>query len=162
MNLESFMRRVTVVVLVLLVAPAAVFAGGAGEEEATQLDIPSQPRQYISPANGDGVQDELELPFSSVVVPAEDLVIVEYNLGIFDADGRLVSLTREQEEERRGFFGNLFGGEKPRVEVPDSLTWNGTWNLPEEELPSGVTNGDVVEDGEYTYQLTIIDDAAKR
>jgi hypothetical protein len=145
MYLEAFIRRVAVVVL--------------GEEEATRLEIPSQPRQYISPENGDGVQDQLKLPFSDVVVPAEDLVIVEYNLSIFDGDGGLVSLTREQEEERRGFFGNLFGGEKPRVEVPESLTWDGRWNVPDEALPSGVSNGDMVEDGEYTYQLTIIDDA---
>ncbi|MDA3949650.1 MAG: OmpA family protein [Spirochaeta sp.] len=159
MYLEAFIRRVAVVVLVLVATPVVVFAGGAGEEEATRLEIPSQPRQYISPENGDGVQDQLKLPFSDVVVPAEDLVIVEYNLSIFDGDGGLVSLTREQEEERRGFFGNLFGGEKPRVEVPESLTWDGRWNVPDEALPSGVSNGDMVEDGEYTYQLTIIDDA---
>src|SRR6056297_2386790 len=137
MYLETTLRRTAVFVLVLMMAPVIVFAGGAGEEEAPRLDIPAQPRQYISPENGDGVQDQLELPFSSVVAPADDMVIVEYNLGIFDADGRLVSLTREQQDERRGFFGNLFGGEKPRVEVPESLTWDGTWNIPEEELPEG-------------------------
>lgn len=151
-------RRIAVV-SIFLFSPLLVFAGGAQEVEAPRLDIPAQPRQYISPENQDGVQDVLELPFSDVVAPAEEMVITEYNLGIFDADGQLVSLTREIQEERRGFFGNLFGGEKPRVEVPDTLTWDGTWNLPEEELPEGAENGALVEDGEYTYQLTVIDDA---
>lgn len=158
MNLVTRLQRLITITLVVAV-PAAVFAGGSQEKEAPNLEIPAQQRQYISPTNQDGVQDELQLPFSSVVAPAEDMVITEYNLGIFDADGQLVSLTREVQEERRGFFGNLFNGEKPRVEIPDSLTWDGTWNIPEGDLPDGVANGDVVSDGEYTYQLTVVDDA---
>ncbi|MFW6228708.1 MAG: gliding motility-associated C-terminal domain-containing protein [Alkalispirochaeta sp.] len=152
-------RRIPLYLLLFLFAPLTVFAGGGQEEEAPSLDIPSQPRQFISPENQDGVQDVLELPFSTVVAPAEDMVITEYNLDVFDSDGRLVFLAREVEEERRGFFGNLFGGEKPQVQIPDSLTWDGTWNIDETDLPEGVSNGDFVEDGEYTYQLTVIDDA---
>lgn len=158
MYLETHLRSFIAVLLIMLV-PAIVFAGGAQEGEAPTLEIPGQQRQYISPENQDGVQDVLQLPFSSVVAPAEEMVITEYNLGIFNGDGRLVSLTREVQEERLGFFGNLFGGEKPQVEIPEDLTWDGTWNIPEEELPEGVSNGDIVEDGEYTYQLTVIDDA---
>ncbi len=141
-----------------LVTPFIVFAGGAQENAPPTLDIPAQPRQYISPANGDDVQDVLRLPFSNIVAPAEGAVIVEYNLSIYDADGGLVALSREVQTERRGFFGNLFGGEKPRVAIPDTLVWDGTWNVPEGETPQGVSNGDFVEDGEYTYQLTVIDD----
>ena len=155
--IAHFRRLITV--LLIVSAPAVVFAGGAREAEAPALEIPGQQRQYISPENRDGVQDVLQLPFSSVVTPAEDMVITEYNLGIFDGDGRLVSLTREVQDERRGFFGKLFGGEKPRVEIPESLTWDGTWNIPEDDLPQGVSNGEIVADGEYTYQLTVIDDA---
>lgn len=151
-----------VVTAVLLVVPTLfAFAGGAQEAQAPQLDIPAQPRQYISPANEDGVQDVLQLPFSSVVVPGEEMVIVEYALTVYDADGRLVYAVSEAQDERRGFFGNLFGGEKPRVEVPDTLTWNGTWSVPEDQLPDGVADGDLVEDGEYTYQLTVSDDAGQ-
>lgn len=144
----------------LLVAAVStpVFAGGAEEEVNPALDIPPQPRQYISPADGDGVQDELVLPFSSVVVPGEDTVIVEYALTVFDGDGNTVYLQREEQPERRGFFGNLFGGEKPRVEIPDTLTWDGRYDAPTNVLPPGVTAGELVPDGEYTYQLSIVDD----
>jgi flagellar motor protein MotB len=163
---EEIMRTHTlvwqkVIIAAFLVTPLIAMAGGAQEEAAPSLDIPAQPRQYISPVNQDGVQDVLQLPFSSVVAPAEGAVIVEYNLSVFDGDGRLVSLIREVETERRGFFGNLFGGEKPQVEVPDTLVWDGTWNVPEDDLPEGAANGDFVEDGEYTYQLTVIDDEGR-
>ena len=149
-----------IIVLVLFSGPAlALFAGGAQEAEAPTLELPAQPRQYISPANQDGVQDVLELPFSSVVVPAQDMVIVEYALTVYDADGRLVFSVSERQSDRRGFFGNIFGGDKPRVAIPDTLTWDGTWSVPDGQRPDGVANGDLVEDGEYTYQLTVIDDA---
>lgn len=152
--------RVVIAVALLATLPvAALFAGGNQEVEAPTLELPAQPRQYISPENGDGVQDALVLPFSSVVVPAEDMVIVEYELSVFDADGRQVFTVSERQDDRRGFFGNVFGGEKPRVEVPDTMTWDGTWSIPEEDLPDGTSNGDLVADGEFTYQLTVVDDA---
>ncbi|MFW5693588.1 MAG: OmpA family protein [Alkalispirochaeta sp.] len=155
----KFFRKLTMCIILLHIPAIFVFAGGAQEAEAPTLELPAQPRQYISPENQDGEQDVLELPFSSVVVPAEEMVIVEYELTVYDGDGRLVYRVSEQEEERRGFFGNVFGGEKPRVAIPDTLTWDGTWQAPEERLPEGVSNGDLVEDGEYTYQLAVIDDA---
>lgn len=138
--------------------PALAFAGGAQEGAPPTLDIPAQPRQYISPANGDGVQDQLELPFSSVVAPAEDMAIVEYQLTIFDSDGTEVFVVSEVEPGRRGFFGNVFGGEKPQVSIPDTLTWDGTYQTSEDLLPEGASNGDTVPDGEYSYQLSVIDD----
>ncbi len=161
MNRYTRRWQITLLFTAFLVTPFLVMAGGAQEDVAPTLDVPVQPRQYISPENQDGVQDVLQLPFSSVVAPAEGAVIVEYNLSIFDGDGQLVSLTREVQKDRRGFFGNLFGGEKPRVAIPDTLVWDGTWNVPENELPEGVSNGDIVDDGEYTYQLTVIDDAGR-
>jgi outer membrane protein OmpA-like peptidoglycan-associated protein/flagellar hook assembly protein FlgD len=152
--------KLYVILLILVVFPVGfASAGGAAETDAPVLELPAQPRQYISPANQDGVQDTLVLPFSSVVVPADDMVIVEYTLTVFDSDGQAVFSVSEQETERLGFFGSLFGGEKPRVEVPDTLTWDGTWNVAEEELPEGVSNGDQVADGDFTYQLTVTDDA---
>ena len=125
-----------------------VFAGGAAESSPPVLEIPPQQRQFISPANQDGVQDVLTLPFSEVVVPAPDMVIVEYALAIFDSDGNPVFEQRERQTERRGFFGNIFGGEKPRVEIPESLSWDGRDSA-----------GEFVADGEYTYQLAVVDDA---
>jgi len=149
-----------IAVLLLTVAAVSVSAGGNRETEAPTLDIPTQARQYISPENADGVQDVMELQFSDVVAPAENMVIVEYALSVFDADGNLVYLQREVQDERIGFFGGLFGGEKPRVEIPDTLSWDGTYQLEDEAaLPSGASNGEAVPDGEYTYQLSITDDA---
>jgi outer membrane protein OmpA-like peptidoglycan-associated protein len=154
-------RKVMIGLLLIAMPLLSVFAGGAQEEQAPTLDLPAQPRQFLSPANQDGVRDVLELPFSSVVVPAEDMVIVRYELTVYDGDGQQVFFRAEQQEERRGFFGNLFGGEKPQVEIPDTLTWDGTWAVPEDRLPEGVSNGDMVADGEYTYQLTVVDDAGQ-
>lgn len=130
------------------IATTPLFAGGAAESAPPVLEIPPQQRQFISPANQDGVQDVLELPFSEVVVPAGDMVIVEYALTIFDSDGNPVFEQRERQTERRGFFGNIFGGEKPRVEIPESLSWDGR-----------DAAGNFVDDGEYTYQLSVVDDA---
>jgi outer membrane protein OmpA-like peptidoglycan-associated protein len=139
-----------------------VAAGGGQEAPAPQLTIPAQPRQYISPANGDGVQDELLLPFQEVVVPSEGMVIVEYNLSVFDGDGTVVYFQREVQAERQGFFGGLFGGEKPSVTIPENLAWDGAYNVPDAAtLPEGASNGAGVPDGEYTYQLTIVDDAGR-
>ncbi|MCG8479066.1 MAG: hypothetical protein MI724_08230, partial [Spirochaetales bacterium] len=152
----------TIICVALLAAPLTIVtAGGASEADAPTLDLPSQPRQFISPANQDGAQDVLQLPFSEVVASAENRAIVEYALTVYDTAGTLVFSATAREDERIGFFGNLFGGERPQVEIPDTLTWDGTWSLPDDLLPDGVSNGDPVEDGEYAYQLTIIDDAGR-
>lgn len=143
------------VLLFLLSLPTALFAGGE-QEEVTRLDIPAQERQYISPADQDGEQDLLELPFSQFVAPAPDAVIVEYELTIFDSTGSPVFRVREVEEERRGFFGNITGAEKPQVPVPDTLTWDGTYQIEGE-----ARNGEYVEDGDYAYQLEVVDDQGR-
>ncbi len=142
-------------ILVFLAVSGAVFAGGQPEGDAPALNIPAQPRVYISPANGDGVQDELQLPFSSVVAPAADMVIVEYNLSVYDGEGALVFSVSEKQAERIGFFGSVFGGDKPRVTIPDTLAWDGTFR------GGSAPDGGLVEDGEYTYQLTVIDDGGR-
>jgi outer membrane protein OmpA-like peptidoglycan-associated protein len=142
--------------LVLLGAALLIGAPlfGAGQQEgATELEMPPQPRQYISPADGDGVNDELELPFSTIVVQSEDAVIVEYELAVFDADGNVVWRESQVEEGRVGFFGRLFGADKPQVEVPDTLTWDGTYQS--SDLGE---DGEPVEDGDYNYQLFVRDD----
>ncbi|SIQ79679.1 OmpA family protein [Alkalispirochaeta americana] len=158
--LQSAMRpgRIFLVLLLGLAVAGVSFAGGAQEKAPPVLEIPPQPRQFISPENQDGLQDVLQLPFSSLVVPSEDTVIIEYALSVFDGDGNLVFEQRERQQERRGFFGNLFGGEKPRVEIPETLTWDGRYGLPQERLPQDAQEGAFVPDGEYTYQVSIVDD----
>lgn len=150
--------RIVLVLLLGLAVAGVSFAGGSQEKAPPVLEIPPQPRQFISPENQDGLQDVLQLPFSSLVVPSEDTVIIEYALSVFDGDGNLVFEQRERQQERRGFFGNLFGGEKPRVEIPETLTWDGRYGLPQDRLPGDAREGDFVPDGEYTYQISIVDD----
>lgn len=151
--MKTSQKRTTVLILLsLLLLPAVAFASGQPEGE-TELNIPAQERQYISPANEDGVKDVLELPFSQFVAPAANAVIVEYELTIFDSTGEPVFRVREEETGRRGFFGNITGAEKPSVQVPDTLTWDGTYQIEGE-----ARNGELVEDGDYAYQLSVTDD----
>ncbi len=150
---RKHLTRLGFVILIGLAVALPVFAGGAQEEGEAEIEMRRQPRQYISPDASSGTKDVLELPFPTVQLPAEDLVIVEYNLSIFNADGELVWTQSQVQEERVGFFGGIFGAEKPSVEVPENLTWDGTYQ--ESELGS---DGDYVPDGDYTYQLSITDD----
>lgn len=138
---------------VFLLSPAGAFAGGAREGELPELAMPPQPRQYISPVNEDGVADELRLPFSEVVVPPEDRVIVSYTLQVYDASGALVWAQEDRETTRVGFFGNLFGRRPPSVAIPDTLSWDGTYR----DSALG-PDGEPAADGDYTYQLVITDD----
>jgi outer membrane protein OmpA-like peptidoglycan-associated protein len=139
-------------VMTLIAVPGA-FAGGAREGELPELAMPPQPRQYISPVNEDGVADELRLPFSEVVVPPEDRVIVSYTLQVFDARGALVWSQEDRETTRVGFFGNLFGRRPPSVPIPETLSWDGTYR----DSALG-PDGAPAADGDYTYQLVITDD----
>ena len=138
--------------LLLLSAPGAE-AAGRRDAGVSQIDMPLQPRLYIAPANPDAPDRVLRLPFSSVVVPASDVAIVEYNLTIFDVSGNPVFTRSDVESARLGFFGRVFGGERPQVAIPDDLTWDGTFL----GSPLGA-DGALVPDGDYTYQLTITDD----
>ncbi|MFP4485153.1 MAG: FlgD immunoglobulin-like domain containing protein, partial [Spirochaetaceae bacterium] len=152
MKRKHLMRLGLMLVIGFAVA-LPVFAGGAQEEEAAEIEMRRQPRQYISPDASSGTQDVLELPFPSVQLPAEDLVVVEYNLTVFDGDGEVVWSQSQVEEERVGFFGGLFGAEKPSVDVPDNLIWDGTYQ--NSDLGA---DGEYVPDGDYAYQLSITDD----
>lgn len=147
-------KKTAAIAAVLLVALSVTpaFAAGVAEEEPTEIRMPRQPRQYISPLGQETATQELVLPFSEVVVPGTDQVIVEYRLTIFDQEGDKVWEIRDIQEERRGFFGTLFRAEKPSVQLPDTLVWDGTYR--DSELGP---DGEVVEDGDYAYQVTVID-----
>lgn len=151
-------KKATVLFGVLFTISASLlFAGGVQEPEPTQIEMPRQPRQYISPGVEDGVQDTLVLPFQEVATPGTNLVIVEYTISIFDSNGNVVFTKSDIETARRGFFGDLFGTEKPKVELPESLVWDGTFK--------GSSEGDdgaLVPDGDYLYQITIVDDKGNR
>lgn len=160
MNQNRHVLCAAFVALTLMGAVGTAFAGGQSEAPPPSLSIPPQPRQFLSPENQDGVQDSLVLPFQDAVAPAPNMVIVEYNLSVYDADGFRVFSVSERQTARRTFFGNLFGGEKPRVQIPQSLGWDGRYAVPDgEPVPQGARNGEFVPDGDYTYLLTIVDDA---
>jgi len=150
---NQFYRTFVVSLTLVILSGGALFASGQKESEPPEINMPAQPRQYVSPQNSDGVKDALELPFSSVVAPAPEMVIVRWDLSIFDTNGELVWTKSDRQTQRRSFFQNLFGADKPRVEVPDTLSWDGTF------LGSTLgSDGESVPDGDYTYQLTITDD----
>ncbi len=140
---------------------SAAFAGGGQEDVTpTQLNVEPQGPVYLSPGVEDGVQDLFTLPFGGeVAVPSEDLVIVEFRFTVYNASGRIVHQVSAVEAERRDFFGNIFGGDKPRVELPEQFEWNGTYNEAFDTNISGAAEGEYVPDGDYTYVLTIADDA---
>ena len=145
------MQRRCLAALVLLSAAMPLFAGGAPERVAPTLELPNQDRTYISPANADGVQDELVVDFDQAVTPAEGALIVEYVLTIFDDNGNEVFVVREAEEVQRR------RSQQQSVSLPDSVSWDGTYGGEVTDLPDGASAGDPVPDGDYTYQLTFVD-----
>lgn len=148
------LTRLGLLALMALFVAVPLFAGGAQEEGQAEIEMRSQPRQYISPDASDGVQDILELPFPEVTPPGgeDGLVIVEYTLSVFNEDGELVWTESRATEEEVGFLGGIFGQEPAPVEVPDNLVWDGTYQA--SELGD---DGEMVPDGDYSYQLSITD-----
>ena len=148
------MRRCVFTALVAIALPAMAFGRGVAEGPPA-IQIQSQSGVYISP-NGDGVRDQLEL---SPVLPGDTTTAIKsFELTVFGISEELAGVViwkrSEVQSERRGFFGNLFNvGEEPRVEIPDTLTWDGTYlNSP------AAADGDEAADGEYIYQLVITDE----
>ncbi|TFG58200.1 MAG: hypothetical protein E4H36_15595, partial [Spirochaetales bacterium] len=77
-------------IILFLLSGVGLFAGGKKEVKPTELQMTSQPRQYISPAAQDGVQDGMQLPFSDLVLPGTDRVIVSWTFTVFDGSGAVV------------------------------------------------------------------------
>lgn len=120
-----------------------------------ELSLPVASAAAFSP-NGDGVQDELVIEPS--VRPAAGRVIKSFELLIYGASppavGELVWSFRVSEPRNRGALGDLFRfGAEPAVEVPSSVTWDGTYRG-----SSIAADGVTVPDGQYVYQLSFTDD----
>ncbi len=130
--------------LLILSTGMPLFAGGAQEEEVTQLEVEKQERVYIAPQNPEA--DKQELVLSPGLILSEGRVVRKYELTVFDSAGNEVYTITEETTETRGFFGRLFGAEQPRVTLPDTFRWEGVNN-----------DGEYVEDGDYVYQVTITD-----
>lgn len=138
----------------LLLLPMAIFARGT-PDAVPEIQLRNDSGAYISP-NGDGIQDELQL--SAVVGEEAALAIKSFVLTVFGTSeelaGTIVWSRSETQAENRGFFGDLLNvGEEPQVEIPETLTWDGTYFSSE-----AGSDGADVPDGEYIYQLAIGDE----
>ncbi|TVQ21562.1 MAG: hypothetical protein EA383_16830 [Spirochaetaceae bacterium] len=145
---QSKILRVLTLALVALSIAAPVFAGGAQEDGEFVINVPRQPRVFIAP--GVAEADHQVLQLDPEIAPAPDRVIRSFELNIFNVEGDVVYQQLEQETATRGFFGNLFNiGTVPQIdpELIRNLQWDGRDN-----------DGDIVPDGEYIYQLFVVDD----
>ena len=140
-----------------LVLVGGAWAGGQAEKPPV-IQMADQPRQFLAPANPDAKVQKLVLPFSTLAFSAQGQVIKAWTFSVFDSSGRLVSEESRLETRDRGFFGELFNlGPRPQVEIPKELSWNGTY-----QRPGTPDDGKFVPDGNYTYQITILDSAGGR
>lgn len=102
--------------------------------------------KYISP-NNDGVQDELTIPLSI----RDKRYIAEWKLVITDETGAVVrtignKVSLPEKNTFTSFFKQLFTP-KTGVEIPPSVTWDGT-----------LDSGEIASDGTYFYYFTAKDD----
>ncbi|HTH12889.1 MAG TPA: hypothetical protein VMB23_00735, partial [Spirochaetia bacterium] len=138
-------------------SPLLVHASGRSEPAPT-IQMDDQPRQFLAPGNPDAKIHQLVLPFSTLTFTAQGQVIKSWTFTVFDSQGRVVSAQSRLETRDRGFFGELFNiGPRPQVEIPRELTWDGTYHRPGQP-----EDGTFVPDGNYTYQISILDSAGGR
>jgi flagellar hook assembly protein FlgD len=111
--------------MLALVVSCATFKG----EIPVELEIPDT--VYISPKNGDGIQDELSIPL--LFPEVKNLVIQGYRFTVFDWEENPVYSVQEEAEGNRARKG---------VQIPEALTWKGVDGA-----------GEFVGDGEYSYVI---------
>ena len=102
--------------------------------------------RYISP-NNDGIQDALEIPLrisDKRYVQGWSLVIMDENKNVVRTIENKVALP--EKIGFKSFFKQLITP-KHGVEIPSSITWNGTMD-----------NGESAPDGTYFYYITATDD----
>lgn len=132
-------------------------ASGSSEVPPT-IDMNDQPRQVLAPGNPDSSIKKLSLPFSTLTFSAKGQSIKSWTFTVFDSKGRKVFEDSKLESRDRGFFGELFNiGDRPQVEIPPELTWDGTYRN-----PGAPEDGQLVPDGDYTYQITLLDSSGGR
>ena len=101
---------------------------------------------YISP-NNDGIQDEFVLPIKisdKRLITAWQLVITDENDNVIRTIGNKVALPSGV--TFKSFFKQLVTP-KVGVEIPETVTWNGTMD-----------NGETAPDGNYYYYFTATDE----
>ena len=127
-------RLFTAMAATLTVFGCATFTG----EIPIELD-PADTR-YISPLNGDGIQDVLFIPLE--IPQIAGLIVQGYQFTVFDAAGGAVYTESAEAEAKQ---------RNAAIDIPDQITW------------SGITDsGEYVPDGEYSYTVEAWDRRGNR
>ena len=110
------MRLILIIVILSLFSGCASFRGGIGKALESVL--------YISPANADGIQDELVF-LPETFISDEKIKVGGYLLNIFDEKGTLVRAVGVERQARKSkLFPNLRRRVSEKV-MPESLVWDG-------------------------------------
>jgi len=126
-----------------------VFAGG-GQEKETAVFLKRTP-SYIAAGKPETGKDSLLIENIQLDID-KNTAIKRYDLKVYNKNGEVIFEKSDAKLEGRGFLGDLFNvGEIPSIKVPASMSWPGT-----------DMKGKFVADGEYFYQLTILDSFGKK
>ena len=117
----------------ILIAGCATFEG----ELPVELDIPDT--TYISPANQDGIQDELTITVE-LTLPIPNVVVERFRITIADAERAAVIVLEETMD--KATLRKLPRAERKKVKFSEYVVWDGTDDL-----------GEYVPDGEYIYWI---------
>lgn len=122
------------------IALTVVAAGCATYDGDVPVELDAPERVYISPANQDGIQDELRLQLE---IPAvANLIVQGYRFAVLDGEGTEIYVEAAEVPLR------------PRravVDLPRQLVWTGV-----------TSDGENVADGEYTYSVEAWDRKGNR
>jgi flagellar hook assembly protein FlgD len=122
-----------------LLTAGQVFAGG-GPEPQPEITFRKAPT-YISPGSEDNSILSLEISPDSVKNTEYARV---FELKIYNKNGEVVHKATAEVQDTRSVLQQTFGvGNKPILNIPDNLIWDGT------------SDGQVVPDDVYFYQLTL-------
>ena len=134
MRMIALMRVFSAVMFSLvLLAGCVTFEG----ELPVELDVPET--VYISPANRDGVQDELIIPVD-LTLPIPEVAVEGFRITITDPERMIVK--KAEESLSKAQLRELPRAQRKKAKFSDYVLWDGT----DQE-------GEYVADGEYLYWL---------
>lgn len=126
---------------------AVLLVTGCASLPGPQLDFQADREVYISPRNGDGVQDSASVSVSATA--AERRALTGYRLEVLDQAGDTVSVQESSLPEAsfwKRMTASLGFRERETMAIPEELVWEGR----SEE-------GSFVPDGRYRLVLTVWD-----
>lgn len=141
--------RTALLVMGVWLSCVSLWAGGAQETE-TEVQL-VQPPAYIAPGKPETGHDKLVIENIRLKIDRNGS-IKSYTLNIYNKRGEVVYSVSDSKLEGRGFFGDLLNlGDVPQVKIPSTMNWPGTGK-----------DSKVQPDGEYSYQLTVLDSFGKK